>query len=59
MTPRGLSDPDSLDAQIVHRLRIIGQAQRGARGQASDRSAEKQATCDLAFYAATLSVPSV
>ena len=54
-----LSDFNSLDAQIVHGLRIVGQAQTGARGQASDKGNEKQATFDSAFYAATLSVASV
>ena len=54
-----LSDFNSLDVQIVHGLRIAGQAQTGARGQASGRGIEKRATFDSAFYAATLSVASV
>lgn len=40
----------------MHCLRIAREVLTGARGQVSDRGAEKRATCDIAFYPATLSV---
>jgi hypothetical protein len=50
-----LSDPDSLDAQILHGLHIAGEVQKGARVQESDRGTGRR---EFALHAATLSATS-
>jgi hypothetical protein len=53
------SDPDSLDAQIGQDPHVARQIRTEWRTQESDRGTGKRATCDFAFHAVTLSVPSV